>query len=352
MIRSSKALLLVLGAVIAVSVLGCGTCEEKPRQVAATHGQKRTRSEIVSLERPADSGRVEEANGIRGAKAAFPLVTRERVARAIERSAIAIGKLELRGDQGWLVGQAARLLGKAYVEWAEQLEVEHDVLRAVPRDPRKVNAALEGAMWKARKLPGRSLPAVSIPRVEPVERVPSSFEREEAVEVLRLMRFALTCEEKSTRDRGWNRMFEKDAAGYLLTHQLLALILAYERGCLDLEEVEVYRRLLAGRLLAEQLAENSAIHDLSVERMAVLCRAGLCGWIPDRDFHSLISSQRAEGSWESRGPENMKDIDWGPHTTALAFYALARRWADTRTGSDQGSPAERPRTPAELRDGG
>lgn len=337
---------------IAVSVLGCGTCEEKPRGVAATDRQKRTRSEIGSLERPADSGRVEEANGIPGAKAAFPLVTRERVARAIERSAVAIGKLELRGDQGWLVGQACRLLGKAYVEWAEQLEVGRDVLRAAPRDPRKVNAALEGVLWKARKLPGRSLPVMSIPRVEPLEKVPSRFEAEEGVEVLKLMRFALTCEENMARDRAWARMFEKDAAGYLLTHQLLALILAYERGCLDLEEVEVYRRLLAGRLLAEQLAENSAIHDLSVERMAVLCRAGLCGWIPDRDWHSLISSQRVDGSWESRGPENMKGIDWGPHTTALAFYALARRWADTRTGSERESSAERPRTPTELRDGG
>ncbi len=338
----------ISGILVVTGATGCERCGRGSRE-AVVHREQQVleRSEAVARgesERP-DSA---TGDGISGEHPEAPL-TRAQLARSIERAAAVIAGFRLRGDQSWLVGRGARLLGERYAQWADRIEVEAEVLKAAKKDPRKEDNALEGAMWKARGLSARALTAPSVPLVQPVDRVPSRFERAQAPEVAALMRFALTCTEQGARGGVWKAMYEQPASGYLLAHQLLSLVMAYERACFDLAAVERYRESLARRLLAEQLAERHAIHDLSVERMAVLCHAGLCHWVPERDFGALVRDQQADGSWPSRGPENLQDIDWRPHTTALAFYALARRWADTDPGAAERSSAERPRAPIGLK---
>lgn len=256
-------------------------------------------------------------------------VTAARIARGLEKAAAFLGPRELRGDQSWLVGRACHLLGEPHVAWSGTLRTHPDVIAGAEQDPAKMAIALEGALWKMRRRPTRSWPSAPLPNVAPASPVSHRFESQDAVQILTMTRAALGCTLAAALPQTFFDAVNAPASGYMLTHQLFALGLAYERGCLADELARSLRAALATRIVAEQRVDREPITDLSIERMALLCYVGLGHWVSEADLDALLAKQDRKGSWGSHGPDNAGGIDWAPHSAALGFFLLAHRWATT-----------------------
>ena len=245
-----------------------------------------------------------------------------RIALALDKVTHYLEQQKLRGDQAWLIAKAAAALGKDRAAWAAKLPLDPSVVEAAKRDPKQDLSAIEGAMAHLGRLPSQPLPPLAAPKVEPKTGLSRRFETADGEHVIELMRSAIVCD-ANVDDAAWDPRLLSLGQGYLLTHQLLSVTLAYERGCVSRERALHWRQLLAAPLLAEVLGRKDPLDDLAIERLAVLCYAGLCDWIPRADIEALLAQQGPTGTWGSHGPENMSNIDWEAHTAALGFYTLA-----------------------------
>lgn len=250
------------------------------------------------------------------------------VRAAIEKAAAYFGRRELRGDEGWLVVQAAAALGPDFGAWATTRLVLSREVQEPPDAGLLDLGAAEARFWRLRGLQQGALPPLAMPEGAPA--TPPAVELTDAgiAAIVRLMTGALVCARMSPSGRREMLADVRDPGrGYLLTHQLLALTLAYNQGCLDAAAVDAPRRKLAEALWREQAADGAQVHDLAFERMMALCYAGVCDWLEPSWIDALVRAQSETGDWGNR------DLHVHPgasatesHTAALAFYILARTW--------------------------
>jgi hypothetical protein len=240
------------------------------------------------------------------------------VARALGRAAFYLGRKPVRGDQIWLLTQAARLLGGEFPDWAGSLPTVSAAAE---------HSNLEGRLARLRDLAPRPLMPLPVPQHPPVTRR-VELSDDDLARFLRVMELSFSCSEHDRGRRGELLAdLREPGTSYLLTHQLWAAVTAYHLGCIEAAELDPLREKLGLRVLAELLADER-ITDLSVERMAMLCYAGLVGWIPADQRAMLLRDQVPWGSW-GEVPVAAHANLLGPegHTAALGFYVLAHLWA-------------------------
>jgi hypothetical protein len=249
------------------------------------------------------------------------LSSSQPIARSIERAARHFSGKPLRGDEGWFITQAAVSLGGDYPRWAAQLELSPNALRGAKLTG--INTELD--LWELRNLPLPELPALPAPTVDPApaETAVSPSPTAEAQRLLDLLSLAVQCGKASTADRAeLVEALRPPGEADLLVGQLWALSMASAQVCLTPEQLRELRPGLATRTYAELLGD-SRMTDRTAARMAALCAAGACSWIPDAYFRRLVSHHRDAGIWHL---EAVSQPHTENHVAALAFYALARRW--------------------------
>jgi hypothetical protein len=131
--------------------------------------------------------------------------------------------------------------------------------------------------------------------------------------------------------------------GYILTHQLLALLWSEQFGVVSRDDAAALRAPLVARLLAEQSAAPAVFSDLYAERVALLLTFSPVP-PPQRDawLATIIAAQHEDGRWVDDGVSPLlydgqqasAQHDW-THTSVHAVVALAlglRAPAATPTG--------------------
>lgn len=261
-----------------------------------------------------------------------PGVTAARLRSAIEANARYLAHIELRGDDAWIATQGASKLGPRFKTWAETLTVNPIVAADAQRDPlaSRTGGGTEGHLWQLRWLPEPAAAPLAPPDVDHVPPVSTALTEEDLFAILRIMAYAVVCPRLGDAERErWLDELRTEAHSYLLTHQLLSLMLGRNQGCLDDAVVEPLRQEMATRLWLEHAADSSGVHDLSIERLAVLCYAQVCNWVRPEWVEQVLAEQDPSGSWGERNPGVHERVVARPeHTAALAFYVLAAVWAD------------------------
>jgi hypothetical protein len=264
----------------------------------------------------------------------------KEIRRAIESAAAYLGSVTLRGDDAWIATQGARKLGPEFRLWAETLGVDSAVEADFARDPLSggsSGAGAEGHLWSLRWLDETPLPPLPLPMVPAPRTVSTRMTDADILVILRMMSQAVACNRLGEADRqAWVTQLQAEAQGYVLTHQLIALLLGLHQGCIDTETAAPARALLAGRLWAEHHLDRSGINDLSIERLAVLCYAQVCDWITDDWFAELLRAQQPSGSWGTNLDANVhpRVVAREEHGAAIAFYVLASVWAEQFPDAD------------------
>jgi len=114
------------------------------------------------------------------------------------------------------------------------------------------------------------------------------------------------------------RAIEPDQGGYVLTHQLLFIIVAKKNACdADLDYDALIERL-ARSMMGEQTA-SSLVNDLYLERMALGSYVGYREFLRDDWIREVLHAQHADGCWQW-GPERPLCND---HATGMAAWVLA-----------------------------
>lgn len=253
---------------------------------------------------------------------------------AIESAAGFLGAATLRGDDAWIATIGARRLGPEFRLWAETLQVDPAVRADLGRDPLaggSLGAGAEGNLWNLRWLEEVALPPLPRPEPPAPQAVSTTMTVADILAILRMMAQAVACVRLGEADRqAWLAQLQAEAHGYVLTHQLIALMLGVHQGCVDPAVVAPLRADLAARLWAEHIREARPVDDLSIERLVVLCWAGACSWIEDEWVDGLLRAQKESGSWGTNIDPGVhpRVVAREEHGAAMGFAALALLWQE------------------------
>lgn len=248
------------------------------------------------------------------------------VPEALARAEQALVSTPVRGDTGFLVNQGARRLGR---------EVPLTLAPGLEEKRNQYPYNLEYTLWKLRlaAMP-RLFYAVPSPGQRPFDPVLATGLRkaadgqkrfaEQGGLVFALMRGVLTCD---------RRMAPRQLVGepdyeYVSTHQLLALGIALQRGCLTRPMTEQVIGDYAARVRDEFLLEQaSSLTDLQLERAAVLCLVGQCAQVPRKFIQRVAQAQSPDGVWRLEDPLVKVGLIPHEHASALAYCLLAHAGA-------------------------
>jgi hypothetical protein len=260
---------------------------------------------------------------------------------AIEQAAVYLSSVEVRGDDAWVATQGAAKLGPEFRLWAETLQVTPLVLADRERDPLTsgAGAGVEGNLWTLRWLAETPLPALTMPELPPGYVAQTALSDADILSILQTKAYAVACHRLGDTDReAWLQDLSQERNSYVLTHQLIALVLGRHQGCIDAATTASIREGLATRLWFEQATDRGGFTDLSIERLAALCYAQLCPWIRDEWLNEMIDEQQPSGSWGDELNPNVhpRVIAREEHGAALAFYVLASVWSERF--ADQAGP--------------
>jgi len=262
---------------------------------------------------------------------------------AIQRTAAFLTKVELRGDDAWIATQGALKLGPEFRIWAETLRVAPVVQADQQRDPLADTAGsgVEGNLWALRWLAESPLAELAPPALPPESPAHTALSEEEIFSIIRTMAHTVACHRLGDAGREqWLEELRADSNSYVLTHQLISLVLGWHQGCIDAATAEPLREQLATRVRIEQAMDRRVITDLSIERLAALCYAQLCSWIDDEWLDELLWAQQASGSWGDQLNANVhpRVVAREEHGAAMAFYVLASVWSE-RFAADEAAIA-------------
>lgn len=151
-----------------------------------------------------------------------------------------------------------------------------------------------------------------------------------------LVNFSLLCgQPEAHKDESdlFLRWLSMKGSGYLLTHQLWALITARDRGCdLKGKEKKLIKRL-SQRLYIEFLSYDK-FNDLRYEQAAILCYAGYCNYLTESFIENTVARHQ-NGVW-SAAPifvnpayQNIDITAYQQHMSSMAVYALSYWYALT-----------------------
>lgn len=110
--------------------------------------------------------------------------------------------------------------------------------------------------------------------------------------------------------------------GYVATHQLLGLLIAAQRSCLERQAVHRYAPAYVTRIYSEMMAYYGELTDIQVERAAMLALVGRIDLVPDRLVKMLLASQRPDGFWYF-GVDSAESQNVIGHNSALSYMVLA-----------------------------
>ena len=259
-------------------------------------------------------------------------VSPTQLVSAIERSAAYFEGKPVHGDQAHLLIVAAALLSKEFQTWAAGLAPLEIVLEDAQYDPEAFNGqrGVEGRLWAERSIPRRPWAPLAKPADLPPLHSAIWLTDQSLRDLYVLMNRIFACRGRGAdAQRDLVEALSRPGRGYVLSHQLVGAGWARDRGCLPDTKADALRASLAPLVYRELLADEGAVHDLSVERMAVLCYTGLCGWLTAAHVQSLVVKQLPDGSWGELPVEVHRAASFPPgHTAALAFLVLATRWAE------------------------
>lgn len=260
------------------------------------------------------------------------------LAKAVNRAADFLSTRPLEHAELWFAHQASRRLGRGFPRWAAGLRDNGppDWAESVLSDLRDLDVHRFPPLTSPTSLPVRPTPALSGSIAETSHLIGTLF-------------FAVRdcSREDHAASQRLRELLAVDTAGYLLAHQAWTLAVAVSRGCLGAEEVEPRRREMALAMMSE-LVSGSALTDLDLEHMAILCMLDLCYWVPKDFFDRAIERQLPSGSWGKPAPPGIDPADVREeHAAALGFYALAslfelsqrgRSWLDLRCARGGSGP--------------
>jgi hypothetical protein len=265
----------------------------------------------------------------------------DRLAVTIDRAAAFLSTRPLTADSYWLARRAGFVLAGEFLAWGDALTLLQDQVEGLVRTGYRAesviawleNPAVAGA-------PLRRLPQpVGLPSLA-TARAMSAREVQRTIDVtLKGFNNLPACAPEDLQ--ALLAELRKPATGYVLTHQLFALMLPHHHGCtVSPSDFEALRELLAVQVLRELLGDER-FTDLTAERMAVLALAGLSHWIPEQTIAKAIATQGRDGSWPAipvfEGP-SFVEVEKG-HQGALALFGLAEVWKEReRSRRPAGSP--------------
>lgn len=254
-----------------------------------------------------------------------------RLRASLEAAARYLGATELRGDDAWVATQGAMQLGPTFRIWAETINVSPSVETDLERDPLEgaSGRGVEGHLWNLRWIEPLALPPLDSPALPSLAAVSTTLSDEDILALIRIMAQAVACHRLGAADlQAWVDELRRETSGYLLTHQLIALLLGRHQGCIDAETADPIRADLSRRLFLEQSMDRRGIDDLSLERLAILCFAQVCHWLQDDWIDEVIRTQQPSGSWgaDTNAHVNERVLAREEHSAALGFYLLASVW--------------------------
>lgn len=114
--------------------------------------------------------------------------------------------------------------------------------------------------------------------------------------------------------------------GYVATHQLLAVLIAHQRGCVDTEVYQKTAGALLRRIANEMRDFPGGLNDLQVERAAALTLFGFSEQVPAEMVTMLLEQQLKSGLWAFvfSDRHNMNIV---MHNSALAYMVLSGQYA-------------------------
>jgi hypothetical protein len=141
-------------------------------------------------------------------------------------------------------------------------------------------------------------------------------------DVLSAMAYGVYCDRLKMPEVVAKTMFSETSEGYVLTHQYLALQFMKRGGCLDPVGEQALRRA-AERIAAEE-ERSEEFSDLFAERAAVLLYGDDRQLVEPFWIDAILASQEPSGAWSDEAfASRVYATAENPHTTALAFWALA-----------------------------
>jgi hypothetical protein len=118
-------------------------------------------------------------------------------------------------------------------------------------------------------------------------------------------------------------LFGKPEYEYIVTHQLISIILARYRNCITLEDFEQNTGRYIVRIHNELIANQDRLSDVQVERAAFLMMAGRPKLVPQSFLKKLAAAQSKDGLWHFDEPLINLKLMPPEHTAALAYYVLS-----------------------------
>lgn len=238
---------------------------------------------------------------------------------ALRKLEAAVSGRELHGDAIFLLAQGAHAAGRKPVLPA--------LLRAIVESRDQFPHSLEYKFWSLRDVQFPVVP-VPLPAVSAVTRPHNAGSENEIIDdaraqaewVLLVMANAIQC----SGPVAVTDLIGQPNNDYIVTHQVFALLLGAQRGCIAQEDLERLLPQYVARVRDEFLAHGAGLTDLQIERAAMLCMVGRCDVVPPSFLASLVRAQGKDGLWRLDDPLVRHGMMPPEHSSALAYYVLAR----------------------------
>lgn len=242
---------------------------------------------------------------------------------ALEKAETAFVQTPVRGDIGFLIQQGASLTNRT-ISLAQDVSTLPGILSK--------ETPYELALWQ---LGSKALPQVtdtSLPGKDTefnpnfLRHDPEDVRNPQRIQlVLSIMREALTCSPRAHMDL----LRLKPDYGYVANHQLLALLIASGRGCINDAQLVERAHPLIVRIHKEMLHHDNDLSDLQVERAAFLALTGRVDAVPTRLVRSLIDRQYDDGLWLFRN-DTAASLNVALHNSALAYLLISAAYEENQ----------------------
>ncbi|MBC8355538.1 MAG: DUF4735 domain-containing protein [Planctomycetes bacterium] len=117
--------------------------------------------------------------------------------------------------------------------------------------------------------------------------------------LIELMRDSTRCRAGQAPSQKLRSFIAEDHSGYILTHQILAMLWAESVGCTPPIEWHARKEELVHRVLHEIEADAGTNLDLFVERLAVVALAGYVDELRSDWVERILAAQRYDGFWQT-----------------------------------------------------
>lgn len=251
------------------------------------------------------------------------------VLQAIEKVKTFLSDKTLTFDEYWVARKSAHIMGEEYQTWAESLKVV------------EYSDSNAEALIADSKLPTTPFPHIPYPEgISPQDSFnPYRMSRDKIAEMLDFISLGLQCFGKCDPLIASKLLenFSEPDTGYYLTHQFWIHALLYSSGCITEEQYLELAPDLAIKLLGELLADNEFFTDVTAERAAFLCFAGLTSWVPESVVKMALDTQLETGDWA--GSKDLR-TDHRAHHAALAMFMLANVWQEKQNQQEKATNTE------------